>query len=712
MLIPSIIMLVVGFTASVVLAVAAKAFYVEIDPRITEVEDALPGANCGGCGHTGCSACAEGIVMGKTPVNACIAGGESVTANVAKIMGGEMGFSEPKIAYHYCDGGYRAEEKFHYEGTHDCRAMAELYGGSLVCKVGCLGLSTCIKACPFDALAMGPDGYPEVILSKCVGCGTCERVCPTGVISVNSQTERLFHFSHENECLPPCTQLCPAQIDIPGYVDLAAKGKYAEAVALIKERNPLPLICGRVCPAPCEAGCRRSAIDDKPVHHNYIKRFVADWEMGLPEPVKPNMLPENHQKVAIIGAGPCGLSAAYYLRIFGYTVTLYDAKPEFGGMLRYGIPEYRLPKKVLDFEINEILNLGVTPVYNAALGNELTYQKLDAEFDAILLAMGAWDNTSLRCEGEDLNGVWKGTEFLQKREMGSPVDLAGKKVVVVGGGNTAMDACRTSLRQHAASVTLLYRRTRTEMPANAVEIVAAEEEGVEYQFLAAPTRLIGDENNKLQQIEYLTMELGEPDASGRRRPVPIEGSEKAIDVDIVISAIGQRPLLDWYTDELKDHGIKLTRWDTIVADDETLQSDIPKVFTGGDLWSGPALLIDAVGTGRRAARSIHLFLNDKDMSFPAGTFKSTQKMPISAEIPVRGVVSLPMVLQPELPAESRTETYEEVDLVVTPELMQEEANRCMRCGTVCYSNDIQRDQIFKENNSRQKLEELLTISPD
>ncbi len=711
MLVPSIVMLGVGFSASVVLAVAAKVFHVDIDPRITEVEDALPGANCGGCGYTGCSACAEAIVEGKAPVNACIAGGDSVTAAVARVMGGAVGFSEPKLASHYCEGGYRAITKYHYEGAFDCRAMAAMHGGDLVCSVGCLSLGTCVRNCPFDALKMNEDGVPEVIPDKCVGCGTCEKICPTGVIKIYTVTQRLLHFNNENECLPPCRQLCPAQIDIPGYIQYAKEGKYAEAVELIKERNPLPLICGRVCPAPCEVGCRRVAIEDEPVHHNYIKRFIADWEMNLDEPLKEAVLPDTGKKVAIIGGGPCGLSAAYYLRRLGHDVTIFDSKPEMGGMLRYGIPEYRLPKKVLNFEIAQIEKLGVEMVVDKEFGKDITLEGLEDDFDSVLIALGAWDNTSLRCEGEDLEGVWKGTEFLQKRELGIEVDLQGKTVAVVGGGNTAMDACRSALRQGAKEVTLLYRRTRNEMPANEVEIIASEHEGIKYELLAAPTRLIGDENGVLKQIEFLKMELGEPDESGRRRPVPIKDSETIMDVDVVIAAIGQRPLTDWYTDELKERGLELTRWNTIVADEETLQSGIPHVFTGGDIWSGPALLIDAVGTGRRAARSIHLYLNGKPLDHPVGTFKGPQRVSESGEVPLQGVARKPKVPQPELPVAERIKTFDEVDLAVTPELMRTEADRCMRCGTLCYFSDTQKESRSNGKSMKDKVEELLENSP-
>jgi formate dehydrogenase (NADP+) beta subunit len=704
-------MLGIGFSAALILAVAARVFYVEVDPRIADVEDVLPGANCGGCGYTGCSACAEAIVRGKAAVTACIAGGPDVAVNVATVMGGEVGFIEPKIANHYCTGGDRAERMYHYEGAADCRAMVAHFGGDLNCKIGCVGLGTCVAECPFDALKMGPKGYPEVIADRCVGCGTCERVCPADVIHLFSLSDRLLHFNNENECLSPCKQLCPAQINIPAYVELAAQERYEEAINVIKERNPLPLICGRVCPAPCEDKCRRSALEDEPVHHNYIKRYVADWEMKLPDRKKPPCLPDTGKKIGIVGGGPCGLSAAYYLRRLGHEPTILDSKPALGGMLRYGIPEYRLPKKVLDFEIQEILDLGVDVKCDVALGRDYTVSTLEEEYDAILLAMGAWDNSSLRCDGEDLEGVWKGTEFLQNRELGIDVDLADRKVVVVGGGNTAMDACRSALRMGAAEVSLLYRRTRNEMPANAVEIVAAEHEGVRYRFLAAPTRLLGDENGVLRQIEYLTMELGEPDKSGRRRPVPVEGSETLLDVDVVIAAIGQKPLTDWYTDDLKERGLELTRWNTIVTDSESLQSGIPHIFSGGDIWSGPALLVDAVGTGRRAARSIHRFVRGEDLSFPKGTFVEPTALPISGSIPVTGVASRRKVDQPELPVGERIKTFDEVDLVLTREQMKAEAARCLRCGTECYFSDEEWAEVLAGRRPVKKIDTLLRKSP-
>jgi len=683
---PAIVMTGIGIGAAGVLAVAARVFHVDVDPRIAEVEDALPGANCGGCGFSGCGACAVAMVAGKANVDACIAGGADTTSNVAAILGGAAGSAEPRVAVHGCEGGDRADRKYKYDGALDCRAMYELFGGDITCQNGCLGAWTCVRECPFDALERSEEGVPEVLADKCVGCGRCEEVCPTDIIKVFKLSDRLLHFNAAGECHAPCGQLCPAQIDIPRYVDLASKGLYAEAIDVVKERNPLPLICGRVCPAPCEVGCRRAAI--------------------------ALVLPDTGKRVGIVGGGPCGLSAAYYLRRLGHHPVIFDSKPGLGGMLRYGIPEYRLPKKVLDFEIQEILDLGVETRVELEFGREFFIEDMEQEFDAVLIALGAWDNSSLRVDGEELEGVWKGTEFLEKRELGIDVDLAGKRIVVVGGGNTAMDACRSSLRMGAAEVTLLYRRTRKEMPANAVEIVAAEEEGVKYHFLAAPTRLIPGDDGAVAQIEFLRMELGEPDDSGRRRPVPVEGSESVLDVDVVIAAIGQKPLPNWYTDDLKERGLQVTKWNTIKADEQTLQSDVPHIFTGGDLWTGPALLVDAVGSGRRAARSIHQFLNGEKPWMPPGTFKGPEPLEESRAVDIDGVERLPATRHPELPAESRIHTFEEVDLVVTEELMRAEANRCMRCGTLCFFKDVERDEHHDGKKLKKRIDEILRISPD
>ena len=444
----------------------------------------------------------------------------------------------------------------------------------------------------FGAITLGSDGIPIVDENKCTGCGTCVRLCPKNVLRLESISGRLVHMNNNWECLAPCQATCPAQIDIPAYIGLIGAGQYDEAVIKIKERNPLPLTCGRVCPHPCESKCRRSLFDE-PVNINHLKRFAADYELHSGRHIEPPLAPDTGKKVAIIGGGPGGLTAAYYLRRLGHSPVIYEAMPKLGGMLRYGIPQYRLPKEILDWEIEGITNLGVDVHINTRFGKDITFDTLRKDdFEAIFIANGAWESRKMRVDGEDdLEGVDSGTIFLTKRGLNEPTPL-GKKVVVIGGGNTAMDAARTAWRLGAAEVTLLYRRSRQEMPANDIEVVEAEHEGIKFEFLAAPTKLIGDDNGKVTHLEFIRMELGEPDASGRRRPVPMEGSETLMEVDNVFSAIGQFASVEFVPEEGENH-LELSRWKTIDADPRTLQTNLFDVFVGGDAYTGPATAVEA-----------------------------------------------------------------------------------------------------------------------
>jgi NADPH-dependent glutamate synthase beta subunit-like oxidoreductase len=362
--------------------------------------------------------------------------------------------------------------------------------------------------------------------------------------------------------------------------------------------------------------------------------------------------------------------------------------PNMGGMLRYGIPEYRLPKKTLDWEIQGILDLGVEVRKNVRFGDDFNVEFLLASgFEAIFLAAGAWVSSQMRTEGEDMEGVWGGIDFLRMRDLGISVDV-GKKVVVVGGGNTAIDAARTS-RRLGAEVTLLYRRSRKEMPANVMEIVAAEEEGVQLHFLAAPSRVVGDENGRARQLEYIKMELGEPDDSGRRRPVPIEGSETLLDVDTIIAAIGQKA--DSSIIE-KDKSRKLekltyTRWGTMDANEDTGQSNIPYLFTAGDFLTGPALVVDAIGGGRKAARAIHLYLTGQAVDIPENSQK--KRIPESEITDLVGIEKKGRPPMPELPVEERVQTFDESELTLTEEEALKESGRCLQCGISCYWQDGQ-----------------------
>ena len=682
-----LVMLGIGAACGVVLSVASKVFYVWEDPRIAEVEYFTAGANCGGCGYAGCSSAASAVVAGKAPPSVCIVAGPEAAAEIAAIMGVDPGSAEPPRSLNECLGGHRAADKYYYDGAQTCAALSIIYGGKRVCQIGCLGMGDCIRACKFDAIHMGPDGYPIVDEAMCVGCGACETACPKNIITVRTMSQRLLHFNEEEDALAPCRQTCPAEINIPQYISQIKSGDYAGAVRTIRERNPLLLTCGRVCPHPCEDYCRRG-IEDEPVSINQLKRFVADWEMNSGQRQPIPCAPETGKKVAVIGGGPAGVSCAYFLRRLGHSVSIFEAMPKLGGITRYGIPEYRLPDKVLDWEIQGILNLGIEAHMEQKLGRDFTIQSLREEgYDAIFMGIGAWKDYTLRVEGEDLKGCWKGIEFLST-VAGSPDKKVpvGKNAAVVGGGNSAIDCVRTLLRLGCENVYIVYRRTRKEMPANEVEIVAAEHEGVQFQFLAAPTKVIGDTQGNVTGLEYLKMELGEPDASGRRRPVPVEGSETVLKVDMVITAIGQQPEIDFLDKEPEKENLDITRWNTFDNNPELLQTSIPYIFTGGDAATGPSLVVDAIGGGRRAARSIHQYLTGEEIKGPV---KSLRKRHIQESLfnTVAGVEKKKRTPMPELEVKERIDSMVEVDLVITEDDARYESQRCLACCRICYNPD-------------------------
>lgn len=687
-------MLSLGVVCGAVLSIASKVFYVYEDPRIAEIEGLTAGANCGGCGYPGCGPAAAAVVNGESPPSVCVIAGPESAMGIATVMGLDPGIAEPLKSVNDCLGGDRADDKFTYMGIASCRGMDALYGGKRVCSIGCLGFGDCVKSCQFDAICIGSNGYPEVDDAKCVGCGACETACPKSILQVKTMSERLLHFNQEDDALAPCRQTCPAEIDIPRYIRQIKNHDYEGAVNTIRERNPLLLSCGRVCPHPCEDECRRG-IEDEAVSINQLKRFAADYEMNSGQRLPISCAPDTGKRVAVIGAGPAGLSSAFFLRRLGHNVTIFDMMPKLGGMIRYGIPEYRLPKEVLQWEIDGIINLGIETRTNVKLGEDFDLSSLVAAgYDAIFLGIGAWKDYSLRIDGEDLEGCYTGIDFLTKfattQQGDGDIQIPiGRKCVVIGGGNTAIDCVRTLVRLGAEEVTIVYRRTRKEMPANMVEIEAAEHEGVKFHFLAAPERVIGDENGKVTGLEYLKMELGEPDDSGRRRPVPIEGSETVLDIDMLITAIGQGPDIEF---KKKEEGrrfadLKTTRWDTIdSADPETLQTNIPYIFTGGDSATGASLVVEGIGGGRRAARSIHQYLSGQPVeAVPNSIFE--KKIPGTIFDSVEGVVQKSRAVMPELPVAERIKTFEEADLVLQEKDALKESERCLDCCRICYNKD-------------------------
>lgn len=413
---------------------------------------------------------------------------------------------------------------------------------------------------------------------------------------------------------PHCVEGCPVELDIPAFVELIKEKKYDEAIKKVKEKNSLPAICGRVCPQ--EEQCQKMCVMGKkgePVSIGRLERFVADLELqkGVTAPSIPK---PTGKKVAIIGAGPAGLTAAADLAKLGHKVTIFEALHLAGGVLVYGIPEFRLPKRIVQAEVDYIKKLGVELRTDAMIGRLFTIDELFRKgFEAVFIGTGAGLPQFLGIPGENLGGIYSSNEFLIRvnlmksyrfPEYDTPIRV-GKHVVVIGGGNVAMDSARSALRLGAETVCIAYRRSREEMPAREEEILNAEEEGIICKFLAAPLRFLGDEQGNVKGMELIAMELGEPDASGRRRPVPIKGSENVMDVDTVIVAIGRtpNPIIQCTT-----KGLEATKWGTIAADEATGKTCLEGVYAGGDIVTGEATVISAMGAGKKAARSIHEYL--------------------------------------------------------------------------------------------------------
>ncbi|MFA7486130.1 MAG: FAD-dependent oxidoreductase, partial [Phycisphaerae bacterium] len=528
-----------------------------------------------------------------------------------------------------------------------------------------------------------------VDLEKCTGCGDCAKVCPVSFpdefdaeLGNRKAVFRPYPQAFPNAFVidkrgkAPCRIGCPAGININAYVALTAAGKFDEALDVILETVPLPAVLGRVCDHPCEIECHLGS-SHEPVAICALKRFLADYRREKGTYKAAPKVEQNLAKVAIIGSGPAGLAAARELARKGYKPEIFESRDKAGGMLRWGIPDYRLPPDVLDADIQDVLDEGVKLHLNKKLGKDFTLAELKKQgFEAVVLAVGAQLGSKFPVEGYDLDGFVDCIDFLNQANI-NPKTKVGEKVTVIGGGNSAVDAARVALRLGAKEVTIVYRRTRAEMPAIEEEIHAVEKEGINIIYLTAPSRLIA-EGDRVRAMECVRMKLGEPDESGRRRPVKVAGSEFIIETDMVISAIGQK--VDLSGDDEDSKKLSVTKWGTIDADSENASTNLDGVFAAGDAATGPASVIKAIAQGRKAANAVDCYLRKVPFT-PEPQVKPediTDNPPAVEESDIK----VPRCKPEEIPLEKRIVNFDEVEKTFTEEQAIAEANRCLRCA-VC-----------------------------
>jgi formate dehydrogenase major subunit len=554
----------------------------------------------------------------------------------------------------------------------------EIYGACGICVVEAEGNPKLLKACATEVM-------PGMIIMT-----DTERVR-----SSRKTNLELLLSNHVGDCRPPCVAACPAHTDCQGYVGLVANGMNEAAIRMIRDRIPLPGSIGRVCPHPCEDNCRRRLVEE-PVAIAHIKRFAADFDYADGAPYIPETGEETGRHVAIIGGGPYGLSLAYFLRILGHGVTVFEAMPYAGGMLRYGIPEYRLPNAVLDDEISIIEAMGVEIITNNRIGAD-DFEALREEYDAVAVGVGAWVSTGTGAKGEDLPGVTGGIDFLRRVVRGEEISV-GKRVAIVGGGNTAMDVCRSAVRLGAEQVYNIYRRTRDEMPADLIEIEEAEEEGVIFKNLRNPIEIVKGKDGSAASIVLQVMELGEPDASGRRAPVPVEGKTETLEIDNVILATGQA------VDATGFEALEMTRKKGIVYDPETFMTSIPGVFAGGDCGNDKiSIAIEAIADAHKTSSIIDSYLAGEEVAYAPDygverrdvdekTFEDRERQ-CRKEMPM-------------LTAEERRNHFIETALGYDTDVAVAEAERCLECGCGDYFECKLVDLANRYDVSRDRLSRL------
>ena len=670
-----------GVAIGVLLAAASKIFYVYVDPKILAVESALPGANCGGCGMPGCSSNAEAIVAGKASPNSCVAAGPEVAQAIAAILGVSVEAKEADIALPGCTYGVKdAATKFIYDGVLDCRAALLIGGGMKVCSVGCLGLGTCARACPFNAIVMGPNGLPAVDETKCTGCGTCERVCPKNIIRLSSVTRRILLEYTTEDCTTPCQRACPAGINIRDYIRKVSEGNYADAVRIIKERNPFPTIIGRICPRPCESECRRQYVDE-PVAINFLKRFAADYERRQGKHILPYRAPETGRKVAVIGGGVEGLSAAFFTSRLGHEVTVYEAGPRMGGLLRTAISKQRLPESILDWDIEGLLEMGIKAETDRPVGKgDLTIAGLLAQgFESVFLASGGWDSRLSRGDSARAERTIPGTylllDILQNGFENKDGASISRDAVIVGGGKAAINAVDPLKAAGIQNITLIFRESENRMGFDEKDRERLAAAGAAVHYETAVIRFAG-EADQLTAIECTNLKSGDTFeiscgtlvlSSGRfpemifsrRKP---EGAAEETD-------ISQGPVM----------------WEGFGPYKPAAHVNRIGLYSPGDVLTDFEAAIKAIAAGRRAAASIHQRMYGFAVELPKNVLHENSVVQNVNQL--ENVDPEPRQIMPLCNAVDPG--CAEMEMGFDEGTARKEAGRCLQCGLICYHQSAQ-----------------------
>jgi NADPH-dependent glutamate synthase beta subunit-like oxidoreductase len=612
-----------------------------------------------------------------------VAAGPEVAEAIASIMGVKIEAVEPDIALPGCYFGVqKADTKYVYNGLDDCRAVALLGGGMKVCTIGCLGLGTCARACPFNAISMGPQGLPVINEKKCTGCGTCERVCPKHIINLSSITRRIIREYTTEECTTPCQRGCPAGINIREYIRQIALGNNHRAVQVIKERNPFPAVIGRICPRPCEMECRRNYIDE-PVAINFLKRYAADYEIESSNRILPYKAPDTGRRIAVVGGGVQGLSTAFFTARLGHATTVFEATPKLGGLLRSAISKDRLPEEILDWDIDGIMEMGVEVKTQMALGTDFTIESLIQEgFDAVFLASGGWDSRLARGATAGIESPIPGTYMLVDlirfgaRQPGT-LSMASD-VVIAGGGKLALDAAKVCKELGAATITVLFRESWENSPVTDQDVQKSGLTEVNVIYNAAINRLCG-EAGRLEEVEYIETDTLKRTtlaaqtlvfASGRFpelvfvRPKP-EGAES-----------------DEVDTEQSSSDFSL-RWEGIQPYKQPAFKDEVGLFAEGEVLADYGAAIKAIGAGRRAAASIHQVMH--------GLTPDLAEHVITPQSVLQNVNHVEKVQASQrqiMPICSGRELAicGEIERGFSSDMARKEASRCLQCGLICYEH--------------------------